>query len=708
MTTPFVVLPRDNLSHLSHRPYWKGLLWLERQFVVLWDEEDKRGWLVNGTSALLHVLRASLEYEREKLIEIGIPTQQLKLNEAKEPYKPRSAICVLLDDDNQKIRTSHDPSDRTELKSVIKALYNIFEQIIEHQIRVYGPIGSILTQVQPRQYLEGWDFKKLATDQVQIVPCVAELNAAGRSWVDLTRDIRAVTIFGRGFGEIIRSSETPSSQCSRWSAMPKQEYYLAATVHDLQKITEEYVGRTSEPGRLTNNIAWHQPVPVFGPCHCAGKHESNHSDLISVIMPSNHSSKLPFKCSLELKEHGAVIFGQNANFPWAWGNVGEPKQESCPPVLKDSTSDTLTDWTSGSPSTNEQNISSEYTPRTSLKPTRRIYKIGIICALEKELMAVRILFDQRYDDDKDLVPGDDDRHYSFGRMGRHNVVAACLGSDRYGTVNAASVASNMKRSFRTIHSYLLVGIGGGVPSMANDIRLGDVVVGRSISGRPSVLQYDMGKAVSAGKFMITGTLQETSEFLASALNQLLSDPVAPLEAFQQHVEKVTESNDNYKRPDREDDVLYRADYIHEISPTKGCESCVGPPVQRSTRAAENSMIHYGLIASGNKVMRDASMRDRLGEEHGILCFEMEAAGVLNAVPCLVVRGICDYSDSHKHKEWQEYACATAAAFAKLLLTKYIRCSPEDGESAEWTSSSRTSFSPSFQGGRKRRRLEEQS
>ena len=46
---------------------------------------------------------------------------------------------------------------------------------------------------------------------------------------------------------------------------------------------------------------------------------------------------------------------------------------------------------------------------------------------------------------------------------------------------------------------------------------------------------------------------------------------------------------------------------------------------------------------------------------------MEAAGLMDSFPCLVIRGICDYADSHKNKRWQPYAAATAAAFAKELL-----------------------------------------
>jgi nucleoside phosphorylase len=81
---------------------------------------------------------------------------------------------------------------------------------------------------------------------------------------------------------------------------------------------------------------------------------------------------------------------------------------------------------------------------------------------------------------------------------------------------------------------------------------------------------------------------------------------------------------------------------------------------------DDPTIYYGLIASANKVIKDAIVRDDAAKQD-ILCFEMEAAGLMNHFPCLVIRGVCDYSDSHKNKRWQGYAAMTAAAYAKALL-----------------------------------------
>ena len=114
-------------------------------------------------------------------------------------------------------------------------------------------------------------------------------------------------------------------------------------------------------------------------------------------------------------------------------------------------------------------------------------------------------------------------------------------------------------------------------------------------------------------------------------------------------------------------MLFKADYNHVGEDT--CASCAATgTVQREERTNNTPAVHYGTIASGNQVMRDGVVRDKISSEFGaVLCFEMEAAGLTNSFPCLVIRGICDYADSHKNKRWQPYAAGTAAAYAKELL-----------------------------------------
>jgi hypothetical protein len=115
-----------------------------------------------------------------------------------------------------------------------------------------------------------------------------------------------------------------------------------------------------------------------------------------------------------------------------------------------------------------------------------------------------------------------------------------------------------------------------------------------------------------------------------------------------------------------DDVLFKAECDH-IDNADTCITCdAGKIIHRPPH--DDFAIHYGTIASGNQVIKDIATRDKVSGDLGsVLCFEMEAAGLMNEFPCIVIHGICDYADSHKNKQWQRFAAATAVAFSKELL-----------------------------------------
>lgn len=149
------------------------------------------------------------------------------------------------------------------------------------------------------------------------------------------------------------------------------------------------------------------------------------------------------------------------------------------------------------------------------------------------------------------------------------------------------------------------------------------------------------------------------------------------EAIQGILEKNPRLREEYSRPDASTDRLYKSSFIHNGGDKESCAVvCGNDPsnlILRDTRASDKDdpEVHYGLIASANQLMKDASIRDKLSAENDVLCFEMEAAGVMNHFPCLVIRGICDYSDTHKNVLWQGYAAMTAAAYAKNLLNRIV-------------------------------------
>ncbi|KAJ5623222.1 hypothetical protein N7490_011827 [Penicillium lividum] len=253
---------------------------------------------------------------------------------------------------------------------------------------------------------------------------------------------------------------------------------------------------------------------------------------------------------------------------------------------------------------------------------------------------------------------DDENIYVLGSIQRHNVVIACLPDGRYGNNNAAIVVTNMKRTFPSIRACFMVGIGGGVPGKV-DVRLGDIVVGTR------VMQFDFGKARQDGELQRTAIPSRPDQWLMTAVSSIRSKHEFNPSRVPFILQQKLEGHPAYGRPSTPD-RLFVATYNH--SSLGSCDECdQSKLIPRSRRSSDPVRIHYGAIASGNLVMKDSITRDKIARELDVICFEMETAGLMDIFPCLPIRGICDYSDSHKSKEWQRYAAATAAAYARELL-----------------------------------------
>ncbi|CAN9191629.1 unnamed protein product [Alternaria alternata] len=302
------------------------------------------------------------------------------------------------------------------------------------------------------------------------------------------------------------------------------------------------------------------------------------------------------------------------------------------------------------------------------RPLRREdYTVGWVCALPVELAAAQEMLDEEHPDlERDLADNDENL-YALGSIGGHNVAIVCLPAGRIGNNPAAAVAMQMRATFKKIRFGMMVGIGGGVPSAEADVRLGDVVVSQPQGKHGGVVQYDSGKATPSG-FERTGSLNSPPHMLLAAVARVRANELRGRSKLCEHITKL-EGIAKFQRSRAGLDVLFEAAYEHEGGQT--CDKCSSDRHEaREPRDSEEEvLVHHGTIASGNQVIKDAAVRDKLSAElGGVLCFEMEAAGLMNSFPCLVVRGICDYADSHKNKRWQAYAAGTAAAYAKEVLS----------------------------------------
>ncbi|KLJ06111.1 hypothetical protein EMPG_10448 [Blastomyces silverae] len=302
-------------------------------------------------------------------------------------------------------------------------------------------------------------------------------------------------------------------------------------------------------------------------------------------------------------------------------------------------------------------------------PTAIDYTIGWICALSDELVVAEAMLDERYPCPPQ--PPSDHNIYTVGRVASYYTVIAGLPSGDYGTTSATRVAEQMQCTFSALKFTLMVGIGGGAPSDDHDIRLGDIVVSQPSGGKGGVINYRFGKIIDGKEFQCTGFLNKPPQMLLNAVTYLKSKHQLHVPSLCNHLARMIQRHEKlrgtYEYQGEEHDRLFLAEYSHASG--KGhCDECDVTKIKhRPSRGNHDPVVHYGLIASADVVIKNAVVRDTIQRQDGILCFEMEAAGLMNGLNCLVIRGISDYSDSHKNNRWRPYAAAAAAAYAKELI-----------------------------------------
>ncbi|KAH7207126.1 nucleoside phosphorylase domain-containing protein [Fusarium oxysporum] len=289
-----------------------------------------------------------------------------------------------------------------------------------------------------------------------------------------------------------------------------------------------------------------------------------------------------------------------------------------------------------------------------------LYTIAWIAALPIERAAATALLHKIHDEPEGFVQHEaDNNSYSWGRIGEHNIIIASLQAGVCGTISAATTASDLICSLPHIRFGLLVGIGGGIakPDEDQDIRLGDVVVSQPDGTTGGVVQYDFGKSKADGVWEQKGSLDKPPSVLLHALASLQARHERLPSKMADFLETMWNANDhymakgkrNYTHPGAKNDRLYKSEYSHVGGLT--CSKCDPEwEVEREERESTVPEIHYGIIASGDSLIKDVATRDKLSDRHRFLCVEMEAAGLMDRFPCLVISGPASFSREEKQTE----------------------------------------------------------
>jgi nucleoside phosphorylase len=302
----------------------------------------------------------------------------------------------------------------------------------------------------------------------------------------------------------------------------------------------------------------------------------------------------------------------------------------------------------------------EVIPKITIDPERMKPTIGIITALPLEYAAVNVLLENK--NEKYKIPGSGaGRRCCLGEIPleegkKHNLVLVIVGM---GNNIAATRASILLDNFPNVKSLIMVGIAGGIPSpdkIKDHVRLGDIV----ISNEQGVIQYDYIEN-KIKKIEYRNPPRPPSASLVEAVRYLEAEEILGNRPWDKYIDQAL-SQLKIERPSEDNDKLYCS---------KNQDEVIEHPIDLK-RIDGRPKVFVGPVASANVLQKNPKARDELSKKFKVKAIEMEASGIadttwIHEVGYLIVRGICDYCDSYKNDDWQQYAAVVAASYTRALI-----------------------------------------
>jgi hypothetical protein len=313
---------RDKPVYLPRAKSYSGLLdWVSAQPIIFYDIDDRRAWLIDGASALLHLVRTSIDQDRKK------PAYRSKWKfdgslDGDTVYGGGTIAAIetlsnianlnrsLYLDDIRPLGNGQVEEVHYYFRDRVQETLHYLQVLIDYQAQVaaqdgywFRQSGKILTKS-----VIGFDFWDIAKPPGPIRPRAYHLRTGGHGWIEYIRSIRATTIFGRKFGELLQAQNQPSL-CPDWRSVPLGMDYLGVSVATLKTIHEARNEAMMSHGEITSDIVWSSKVELFSQCGCvspvlpSSKHL--HVDPVQLLLPKGQKIHLQVP-----KVHGNVTLGK--------------------------------------------------------------------------------------------------------------------------------------------------------------------------------------------------------------------------------------------------------------------------------------------------------------------------------------------------------------------------------------------------------------
>ncbi|XP_075971677.1 uncharacterized protein LOC142973635 isoform X2 [Anticarsia gemmatalis] len=303
--------------------------------------------------------------------------------------------------------------------------------------------------------------------------------------------------------------------------------------------------------------------------------------------------------------------------------------------------------------------------------------IAVITALYCEKQAVDAMMDNQETYVRYTTVGESNV-YTLGTIGNHRVVTTKLpsvGRTREAMTAAGNTTTRLLGIFQKVEYVFLVGVGGGVPHYTDyerHVRLGDVVVSTPAPDLPDKYVYifcEKADRNAKGGWDYEVKPYKPADFLLQDIALRLSKSTAVWDAYvNEGLERLRGVPGRWEPPEGATDRL-----CVEIGEGAFIEVSHPAPQGDQVDRGRGVRVHLAPVAGGRAVSAAGEARAAFAAHARALAYDCELDAVLDSVignrkDCFIsIRGISDYRDGTRGKQWQPHAALAAAAVMKGII-----------------------------------------
>ena len=303
-------------------PFQKTIDRAEKLPVVLYDQNDRRAWLVPALLVIPHIIH--LQSHLKPFFVGGNQVTIHSLDPSRQRHAARETI------DKNKSQTLFDCESNEDngycFREAVLDIWSKLDRLIEREATTQATPGMVVNSTWHRT-LHGWEFRAVADEDTLLKQKRQVLKKTAGRWPDLAKEVDAVVLFASGLGDIIKPRSDLDGLCREWRRLPKDKDYLAVCVSMLEMFYAKAGHRQDHQYLTSTKLQWHRGSMLFEQCASGDRSNCHVCDRTQQVYHDSYRTIGHGRPPDRLEANGCVVFGQ-ARHPFRFSTISTSRKKA--------------------------------------------------------------------------------------------------------------------------------------------------------------------------------------------------------------------------------------------------------------------------------------------------------------------------------------------------------------------------------------------